>query len=636
MNIDDLIRGNVPFRHVKLAFKTDETPEKLASLLNYPVAYVVKTILCETESGTVAAAVSGDSLVDFDALGVASGSQVRSTENANLGPLLLPADITTHWDERVLQHPFAIMRDNTGVLIIDTRRLRRLSLSVARIAIQNEPSHPKSAYHELVERGFFDRITNEERAIALLADPTVAAYVGFDPTADSLHVGSLIPIMALAQIQRAGSRSIAVVGGATGLIGDPSGKSGTRNMLTDEHIRKNLTGIRTQLERFLRLDGQQGLLLDNADWFREISMIDYLRELGPRYVINQMIKSELYANRLGLEDLIDQRDILDRARDYLTLAQRPVAEDLWSAITGEPPEKASELAIREKPRLGLSYLEFSYQILQGYDFVWLAEEHNCLIEMGGSDQWGNILAGRDLGKQVNGKTLFGKPVRRSGDLVGTTFPLLQKADGGKFGKTESGNVWLCEKRTPVHAYFQFWRNADDLDVARYLGLFTFLPMDAICRLTRSLEMRNINTAKEILATATTVLAHGKEKTLDALRTARSLFGGYGQTFLEEAITLELLTEEEAKQLTGEVSNLAIPTLDIAYDDLTSGAWPILRVLRKLEFAMSNNEGRKLIEGGGVTVNGVRVQSQDIILKAESGSTIQIRVGKKKHGEINVL
>ena len=304
----------------------------------------------------------------------------------------------------------------------------------------------KSVYEVFRERGFIEQITDESRISELLTHGSVTCYIGFDPSAASLHVGSLVPIMALAQMQRHGHRPIALVGGGTGLIGDPSGKTEMRQILTREQIDYNACGLQRQLSRYLDFGEGGAVLLNNADWLTQLNYIEFLRDIGRHFSVNRMLTAESYRVRL------------------------------------------------EK---GLNFIEFNYMLLQAYDFLKLFKEQGCLLQMGGNDQWGNMVAGIDLIRRVEGR-----------DAYSMTFPLLTTAQGHKMGKTEKGTVWLDAELTSPYEYYQFWINTEDADVERFLALFTFLPVEEI-RGVRGLANARLNMAKSVLAFEATKITHGE-------------------------------------------------------------------------------------------------------------------------------
>src|SRR5512136_1758813 len=317
----------------------------------------------------------------------------------------------------------------------------------------------KTVYDLFVERGFLEQVTDEANLRELLKRK-VTCYIGFDPTASSFHVGSLVPIMSLAHMQRHGHRPIALVGAGTALVGDPSGKDEMRQIMTKEEIGRNAEFQRKQFTHFLNFSGDRALLLNNADWLTKLNYIDFLRDIGVYFSVNRMLAAE---------------------------------------------------SIKIRLETGLSFIEFNYQLLQAYDFWHLFKYYDCLIQMGGSDQWGNIVAGIDLIRRLEGKQAYG-----------ITFPLMMTADGRKMGKTEKGAVWLDAERTSPYEYYQFWINTDDRDVKRFLALFTFLPLQEVEKYG-DLKGAGIREAKEILAFEATKIAHGEEEARKARDASRRLF-----------------------------------------------------------------------------------------------------------------
>jgi tyrosyl-tRNA synthetase len=322
-----------------------------------------------------------------------------------------------------------------------------------------------NAYDVLVERGYVKDVSDADGLRRALVQPTTF-YVGFDPTATSLHVGNLVPVMAMGQLQRLGHRPVVVVGGGTALVGDPSGKTSTRAVLTPEQIRTNLAAIRQQLAHYFVFENDRALMVDNAEWLVPLNYIEFLRDVGRHFNVNQMLHAETYRNRVGTE-------------------------------------------------AGLSFVEFNYMLLQAYDFLHLYQTQECKLQMGGSDQWGNILAGIDLIRKVTGGTAYA-----------LTSPLITTASGAKMGKTERGSVWLDADLTSPYDYYQFWINTEDPDVERFLALFTFLPMDEVRALGRH-EGAELRAAKERLAFEATKLTHGEAAAHEAQDAARALFGGHG-------------------------------------------------------------------------------------------------------------
>jgi len=321
-----------------------------------------------------------------------------------------------------------------------------------------------SFIEEMKWRGFFEQCTDEEGLTELLSGETTTGYIGFDPTADSLHVGSMLPIMGLLHLQRHGHRPIAIVGGATAMVGDPSGRTELRNMMTLETIEKNLAGIKAQLSRFIRFGAGEhdGLMLNNADWLKDYGYLDFLRDVGKYFSVNQML-----------------------TRD----------------------------SVKSRMEVGLSFIEFNYMILQAYDFMVLNRDHGCRLQMGGNDQWGNICSGIDLCRRFN-----------QSEVYGLTFPLLMTASGAKMGKSAEGAIWLDPQRTSPYDFFQYWVNVDDRDVGRFLRLYTLLAPAEIEKLER-LQGAEIREAKKVLAREITTLAHGEEEAAAAEKASIALFSG---------------------------------------------------------------------------------------------------------------
>ncbi|MGD8889659.1 MAG: tyrosine--tRNA ligase, partial [Desulfobacterales bacterium] len=307
---------------------------------------------------------------------------------------------------------------------------------------------------ELKERGFIEQKTHDQELDEYIEKGNATCYIGFDPTASSLHIGSLVPIMSLAHMQRHGHRPIALIGGGTGMVGDPSGRTEMRQMLTLEAIEKNAQGLKKQLSHYLDFSGGKALMPNNADWLTKLEYISFLRDIGRHFSVNRMIKAESCKIRLDSEE-------------------------------------------------GLSFIEFNYMVLQAYDFLELFNRHECRLQMGGSDQWGNIVAGIELIRRMKQKTAFG-----------ITFPLVTTSSGEKMGKTAGGAVWLDPDRTSPYDFYQYWINTDDRDVARFLALFTFLPIDEI-REIEKLQGADLNSAKAVLAFEATTLAHGRNEALKA-------------------------------------------------------------------------------------------------------------------------
>ena len=407
-------------------------------------------------------------------------------------------------------------------------------------------SHKSELIRVFSERGYIHQATNLEGLDEKASQQIIPAYIGFDCTADSLHVGSLVQIMMLRALQRAGHKPIVLMGGGTTKVGDPSGKDAARPLLSDQDIENNKAGIFSVFEKYLTFGDGPGdaVMVDNASWLDELAYIRFLRDYGPHFSINRMMGMD--SVRLRLE--------------------------------------------REQP---LSFLEFNYAILQAYDFLELRRRYGCLLQMGGSDQWGNIVSGIDLTRRVDGQEIFG-----------VTSALITTASGAKMGKTADGAIWLNEDRLPAFDFWQFWRNTEDADVARFLALFTELPMDEVNRLS-ALEGAEINEAKIILANETTTLCHGAEAAAEAMQTAQQTFAGSG---VSEGLPQETIDS-------GEVENLGM-----------------IAALVKVGFAKSNGEARRLIRGGGARLNDTAVTDEDFQLGAGDfiDGRAKISAGKKRH------
>ena len=422
--------------------------------------------------------------------------------------------------------------------------------------------HP-TVYEVFIERGFIEKATDEEKVPEIL-EGKVTCYIGFDPTASSFHVGNLVPIMSLAHMQRHGHKPIALVGGGTGLVGDPSGKDEMRQILTYEEITKNAEAQKKQFARFLDFSEDKALLLNNADWLTKLNYIDFLRDIGVHFSVNRMLATESVKIRL---------------------------------------------------ETGLSFIEFNYQLLQAYDFWHLFKFHNCLIQMGGSDQWGNIVAGIDLIRRLEGKQAYG-----------ITFPLIMTADGRKMGKTEKGAVWLDPQRTTADEYYQFWINTDDRDVKRFLALFTFLSMEEIQEEYGKLEGADLRKAKEALAYKATEIVHGKEEAEKARNTSRKFFSWGSFTIPTPKMSGESHSED------------SLPTTFMKKEEFVEGI-PVFKFFEKSGLCASGSEARRLIEQGGAYLNRVRVDKFDIPIKLDDfddEGEILLRAGKKKFHRIKLL
>ncbi|MYF97994.1 tyrosine--tRNA ligase [Candidatus Poribacteria bacterium] len=406
-----------------------------------------------------------------------------------------------------------------------------------------------NVFETLEERGFVQQCTNEENVAHLLSGNPITYYVGFDPTADSLHAGSLVPIMAMAHLQRAGHKPIAIIGGGTTMIGDPTDKTEMRPMISAEQVEKNGESILKQLQQYLNLDNTSGFFLNNAEWLLFLNYIDFLRDIGKHFRVNEMIRAEGYRQRLERE-------------------------------------------------LGLSFLEFNYQLLQAYDYLCLFQKYECVLQLGGDDQWGNIVAGVDLVRRIEGERVHG-----------LTFPLLTTAGGAKMGKTAGGAVWLDGNKTSPYQFYQYWINIDDRDVERFLAYFTFLPMDEVRRLG-SLEHDEIREAKAELAYQATKLAHGKDEADKAQETSRAAFGGGG-------LDLD-----------------AMPTTSISTDRLDAGI-PIMELFYEVGLATSKSEARRLIQQGGAYINDKQYKAIDVIIdvKMLEEDILLLRAGKRRYHRV---
>ncbi|MCF6248568.1 MAG: tyrosine--tRNA ligase [Desulfobacula sp.] len=419
----------------------------------------------------------------------------------------------------------------------------------------------------LQERGFIEDLTHTQELEDYLSNNRITCYIGFDPTASSLHVGSLVCIMALAHMQKNGHRPIALVGGGTGLIGDPSGKTELRKIITHDQIEENKAGLRNQLSHFLDFSADKALLIDNADWLTKLEYIPFLRDIGRHFSVNRMIKAESYKARMESDD-------------------------------------------------GLTFIEFNYMLLQAYDFMQLAKTHDCLLQMGGSDQWGNIVAGIDLVRRTLKKQAFG-----------ITFPLITTASGIKMGKTHKGAVWLDAERFSPYEYYQFWVNCDDADVVKFLKLFTFLPMDQIQQI-ENLEGVGLNKAKAILAYEATKICHGEKQARKSLEATVCVFGSI-------EIPIDLLTASSIPRGTHRaVKDDSIPSSIYKGDDVI-GSMQAVDLFTQSGLCRSKSDARRLISQGGAYINGERVANFDRILNEKdiNGTEILLRAGKKKYHKI---
>ncbi len=424
----------------------------------------------------------------------------------------------------------------------------------------------KNVFDILKERGFIENTTHKSEIYEYLNNNKAVCYIGFDPTADSLHVGSLVPIMSLAHMQKTGHKPIVLIGGGTGLIGDPSGKTQMRKMLSGEAIEQNIKGIKTQLSRFIDFDENRAVLVDNADWLGKLGYIEFLRDIGKSFSVNRMLKAESYKQRLDSEE-------------------------------------------------GLSFIEFNYMLLQAYDFFELFKKYNCKIQMGGSDQWGNIVAGIDL-------------IRRKGvgAAFGITFPLITTSTGEKMGKTAKGAVWLDPERTSPYEYYQFWVNTDDRDVNRFLMLFTFLPRKEIESI-ECIKDSEINAVKSILAFETTALVHGTKEAIKAYNASISMFG------LRD-LPVHILPSSAMHKGILDVKDESVPVFEIDNNLITEGI-PLFKLFFIAGLSKSGGEARRLIKQGGGYLNGKRVLSFDYIVSKRDiiDGGIILKAGKKRFCKI---
>jgi tyrosyl-tRNA synthetase len=414
-------------------------------------------------------------------------------------------------------------------------------------------SHRSDFVRQLVERGFLHQATDLEGLDALATNQRITAYIGFDCTADSLHVGNLVGIMLLRLLQQTGHRPIALVGGGTTKVGDPSGKDESRQLLDDAALASYVAGVRRSLEKFLAFgDGpNDAMLVNNDDWLSQIRYIDFLREYGRHFTINRMLTFD--SVRLRLE--------------------------------------------REQP---LTFLEFNYMVMQAYDFLELARRHDCRLQMGGSDQWGNIVNGVELARRVDGRSLFG-----------ATTPLITTAAGAKMGKTAEGAVWLNDDRLPAFDYWQYWRNTADADVGRFLRLFTELPLDEVARL-ETLRGAELNEAKVVLANEATKLCRGEAAANVAVEAARAVFSSDGDA-------------------------AGLPTTEVARDDLARGI-NVADLLTRTGLAASKGEARRLIRGGGARLNDSRIDDEALVVDTAhlQGDQLTLSAGRKRHARVRVV
>lgn len=403
-------------------------------------------------------------------------------------------------------------------------------------------------FEELKGRGMIAQVTNEDKVRNLLENDKIKFYIGFDPTADSLHVGHYVQIMVMAHMQRAGHTPIALFGGGTGMVGDPSGKSDMRKMLTVKEINHNIDQFKKQMSRLLDFSEDKAIMVNNADWLTNLNYIDFLREIGVHFSVNRMLAAECYKQRL------------------------------------------------EK---GLSFFELNYMIMQSYDFLCLNRKYNCVLELGGDDQWSNIIGGVELVRRCD-----------QGEAYGMTFALLQTSDGRKMGKTEKGAVWLDPEKTSPYDFYQYWRNVDDADVIKCMKMLTFIPIEKINEYAEY-EGSEINKAKEILAFEVTNLIHGEVEAVKAQEAAKALFEGGS-------------------------NNANMPTTTLADSDFLDGKISILDMMIKANMIKSKGEGRRLIDQGGVSINDKKVENALAdVEKSAFVEEIIIKKGKKIYHKFEI-
>ena len=434
----------------------------------------------------------------------------------------------------------------------------------------------KSVYDVFTERGFVEQVTDEAELKELLRNEKITCYIGFDPTATSLHVGSLVPIMALKRMQECGHCPIILIGGGTGMIGDPSGKSEMRQILTREEIDHNTSRLKKQLSKYIDFGSDKAVLLNNAEWLTELKYVEFLRDIGRHFSVNKMLAAESYRMRL---------------------------------------------------ETGLNFIEFNYMLLQAYDFLYLFKKYGCVLQMGGNDQWGNMLAGSDLIRRIEGKNAYSM-----------TFPLITTSHGNKMGKTEKGTVWLDPELTSPYEYYQFWINTDDADVERFLALFTDLPMEEI-RVVQELADVRLNMAKAVLAFEATEITHGNKNAKNAWRESKALFNTKsveGWLFPSSKIPREVeIVANESIALNE--SGTVIPSIRKSRDELEKGI-PAFKLACEVGLAGSSGDARRLIAQGGIYVNDRPVERFDEninISHLNERKEILLRKGKKKYAVVTV-
>ena len=407
----------------------------------------------------------------------------------------------------------------------------------------------ENVYDILVERGFIEQATHEDEIRELLGKEKVTFYIGFDATADSLTAGHFLTIMAMMHMQRAGHRPIALLGGGTTMVGDPSGKSDMRKIMTKETIDHNAKRFYEQLSRFISFDNDNAIIDNNANWLLDLNYVDFLRDVGACFSVNKMLTAECYKQRM---------------------------------------------------ERGLTFFEFNYMIMQSYDFLVLNRKYGCCLEMGGNDQWSNILGGVDLIRRKEGKPAYG-----------LTFKLLTTSEGIKMGKTMKGAVWLDPEKTSPYEFYQYWRNIEDVKVEECLALLTFLPMDEVRRLG-ALQGAEINKAKEVLAFETTKIVHGEEEAIKAQNAARAMFDNGGRS-------------------------TDIPTTVYEKSKLEAGV-TAMDLIKDAGYAKTNSEVRRLVSGGGVSINGEKVTdpfATYTVDNLDAEGTILVKKGKKSYHQFKI-
>ncbi len=419
-------------------------------------------------------------------------------------------------------------------------------------------------YDVLKERGFIYQATDEDAIRRSFERKRVTAYIGFDPTADSLHAGNLVPVMSLAHLQRCGHRPIALLGVGTGLVGDPSGRTETRKLLSMEQIESNAEVFKEQFSRYMSFESDKALLLNNGDWLVGLKYIEFLRDVGVHFSVNKMLTAE---------------------------------------------------SIKQRLEKGLTFIEFNYMAFQAYDFYVLNRDHDCDMQMGGQDQWGNIVAGIDLTRRMSGKEAYG-----------LTFPLITSSSGEKFGKSLKGSVWLDAEKTSPYDYYQFFRNTMDPDVGRYLGYFTFLPMDEVRELS-ALQPPLLNRAKEILAFEATAMTHGLDAAQKAYKASTEKFG--------EADPNRVVSTSSAVAQAS-AGDSEHPAVTVDKEKLGNG-FSILDAFCSSGLCASKGEARRLIRQGGAYIDGKRVDDENLVLKEEDfiNGEINLRAGKKRYMKMHI-